>query len=426
MKKYLVMLAIAITALSSSFANGRAEEASKANENKTVISIMHYMGEETKRSGLQTFCDTYTASHPDVVFEIQAVPYSQFGQQLQTKIAAGDVPDIIGGRPRDFNQFVEAGHIQDLSGQAFIENLPQDFINEMSIDNKVYGLPLDYSIKGVFYNMDMFEEYNLEVPRTFSDFVKVMDTFENAGQVPFARPFKDTNAPETDFKASFSVTLAKQNPTMWVQIASGEKHITDFPIFKEELTKYVKRMTYSSFDDYAMDGSRALQMFAAGEAPMMINGAWISGDLLSLNPTGHFGCFPVPWSENAADNQYEVKGDDAMMVAQGSKNKEIAMDFINFVGSDEGGMIWMEKAKLISTNTNIKADENMPTLLIELSDNLAKGWGYSSSDVIELTGEPKAIYRQSLHALVGNDNLKANLDSFISNLDKDLTTALAK
>ena len=426
MKKLLVILLATFVVASNLFANGKPEETEKPDDSKTVISIMHYMGEEAKRNGLQTLCDTYSSIHPNVEFEIQAVPYSQFGQQLQTKIAAGDVPDIIGGRPRDFKQFVNAGHIEVLDGQPFINDLPESFKNEMSLDGKVYGIPLDYSIKGVFYNVDMFKEFGVKVPRTYNDFIKVLDTFEAANQIPFARPFKDTNAPETDFKGSFHVTLAKQNPTMWEDIATGKKHITNFPIFKEELTKYVKRMSYSSFDDYAYDGSRALQIFAAGDAPMMINGAWITGDLLSLNPDGNFGCFPIPWSNNPEDNQYEVKGDDAMMVAKGSENKEIAIDFINFVGSVEGANIWMDKARLIPTNVNVVADESMPTLLKELSSNLSNGWGCSSANVLELTGEPKAIYRQSLHALVGSDNLKSDLDGFIKQLDKDLTSSLAK
>ena len=54
-------------------------------------------------------------------------------------------------------------------------------------NGKVYGLPvLNVAISGIYYNKDMFEQYNLEVPTTISDLEKVCDTLVENGITPFA------------------------------------------------------------------------------------------------------------------------------------------------------------------------------------------------------------------------------------------------
>jgi len=395
-------------------------------DEKTVISILHFMGEETKRSGLQTWCDNYSAMHPGVEFEIEAVAYAQFGQMVQTRIAAGDMPDIITGRPRDWREFVENGHISALTDLDAVANLSDEFKNEMSVDGVIYGLPVDTAIKGVFYNKDMFAAMGLTVPTTYTEWVAVMDKCAEGGKAPFARPFKDTNAPETDFKASFNVTLTYQDPSMWTKIIKGEAKLADFPFFREELEKFAKRMSYPALDDYGNDPARALQLFAAGEAPMMINGVWIAGDLYANNPDGNFGVFPLPWSEDPAKNQFETKTDDVFMASASSENLDIVKDFLNYVGSNEGGQVWMEKAGLLPANVNIELNDDATSLLKDIDAQIKDGKACYVWQILELTGEAKSVYRTSLHALVGDNEMKSNIDAFIAQLDEDIQTALNK
>ena len=60
----------------------------------------------------------------------------------------------------------------------------------VSVGEKVYGVPVDRSIAGVFYNKDMFDEYQLKAPTTLSEFNEIIRTFEEQGVVPFVRAYK--------------------------------------------------------------------------------------------------------------------------------------------------------------------------------------------------------------------------------------------
>ena len=58
-----------------------------------------------------------------------------------------------------------------------------------SPDDKIYGIPITANTMFYFYNMDIFEEYNLSVPNTYADVIAVAEKLKAAGadvDLPFA------------------------------------------------------------------------------------------------------------------------------------------------------------------------------------------------------------------------------------------------
>lgn len=75
---------------------------------KVKLVLMHYAAEETKRNGIEAWVKSVEEQYPEIEIEIQAVtPWSQFASSLQTRIAAGDAPDIFMGKPSQFVQLVQ-------------------------------------------------------------------------------------------------------------------------------------------------------------------------------------------------------------------------------------------------------------------------------------------------------------------------------
>lgn len=58
-----------------------------------------------------------------------------------------------------------------------------------SPDGKIYGIPITANTMFYFYNMDIFEQYNLSPPDTYADVINISKELENAGadiDLPFA------------------------------------------------------------------------------------------------------------------------------------------------------------------------------------------------------------------------------------------------
>ena len=113
------------------------------------------------------------------------------------------------GKPSQFIQLAEAGQVLDSTGQKCLDNLSEVDKAMVSVGEKVYGVPVDRSIAGVFYK-DMFDEYQLRAPTTLSEFNEIIRTFEEQGVVPFVRAYKDNIYPRVDFDSSFGSMVAKK------------------------------------------------------------------------------------------------------------------------------------------------------------------------------------------------------------------------
>src|SRR5262245_15710641 len=110
---------------------------------KTKLTIIHYMGEAQKQDALAQMIADFKTANPDVQVSVPAVQTANYNPPLKTMIAAGAAPDIIFGKPKEMSDLVKAGHIADLTGGSFLKNLTPSALPAVTIDGKIYGVPVD-------------------------------------------------------------------------------------------------------------------------------------------------------------------------------------------------------------------------------------------------------------------------------------------
>src|SRR5690625_7429238 len=75
----------------------------------------------------------------------------------------------------------------------WMDKFPQDLIDLVSHEGDIYSVPVNIHRGNVmFYNMEIFEEHNLEIPTTIDEFFEVAETLEAAGIVPLALVDKES------------------------------------------------------------------------------------------------------------------------------------------------------------------------------------------------------------------------------------------
>lgn len=384
------------------------------------LTILHYMGEETKRKGLKAMCDAITAKYPNITFDIQAMAYAQYTGLLKTKISAGDAPDIIFGKPREFMELVKAGQIMDISGQAFLKNVSELVLEETTVDGKNYAVPIDIQATGVFYNKEMFEKQGLKAPATFTEFINACEKFKAAGIVPLSHGYKNTNQPNTEVYSYLMPMVEKNSANIFEIVQKGQKKLADYPEFKDAMQKYDKILKYKDPGDFGIDPAQALADFASGKRPMYINGGWIIGDVRATNPSGKFGFFPMPGTDNAAENKTPIGIDDVFMASAQTKNKEAVLKFFEFLASPDGAKLWVANAKLMSSIKGVELGE-ADEMVKDISKCIADKRYASRLNVQEFTGEHKQKFRASLHLFASKKDEERNVDKYIAEEDKELS-----
>lgn len=71
----------------------------------------------------------------------------------------------------------------DLSGEDFLSNINSDTLAGANkiYDDGTYAMPLDNGWIGLFYNKDVLEANDIEVPTTYSDLVAACEKLQKMG-----------------------------------------------------------------------------------------------------------------------------------------------------------------------------------------------------------------------------------------------------
>ena len=105
----------------------------------------------------------YTAKHPDVTFKIVDMAKADLEQKLQTQLASGStksLPDIVLVEDYNAPKYLRSfpGAFEPLSGKVDHSGFAQYKVDLMTVDGKVYGLPFDSGVTGMFYRKDLIEK----------------------------------------------------------------------------------------------------------------------------------------------------------------------------------------------------------------------------------------------------------------------------
>ena len=151
-------------------ASSSQEGTSASSDEAVTVEILHYIGNTVHFNAFNEILEQYREQHPNVTFDSQGMAKSDFISQIRTRFAAGDIPDLINGNPALFPDLIETGYLMDLTGNELIENLnlTEADLNDCSYDGVVYAIPVDFKVYGMYYNKDIFEQYDLEIPVSLS------------------------------------------------------------------------------------------------------------------------------------------------------------------------------------------------------------------------------------------------------------------
>lgn len=121
--------------------------------------------------------------------EFQVVPADQHHDLLKTKLNAGEAPDIFWIQASPLNIYGELDpekNCLDLTGTEWEGFMPEARVEAVSYNGKLYGQAIwNQSVSfPIVYNKTLFEELNLEVPRTFEDFKAVCQAILDSGVIP--------------------------------------------------------------------------------------------------------------------------------------------------------------------------------------------------------------------------------------------------
>lgn len=258
-----------------------------------------------------------------------------------TKINSGECTDIFAGQSSQFSivtQFNVEKNAIDLSGESWAGNVDPAAAAELSVGGKLYGQPIQdvSACWAVGYNISMFEENGLEIPKNYAEFCAVCDKLLEAGIIPIYECVSDGWHHVCWTEAAITATQADQGypdalNANSATFAGNEKLTLMFTQLKEMADKGYFGDNYMS-NQYA-DAPAAI---ASGEYAMVLYNQGLGAEVNAVDSSfsaDNIGFFVNPLCDNQALNVNYCG--PSRFIFSGSKNVDAAKKYLEFMASDE-------------------------------------------------------------------------------------------
>lgn len=319
-------------------ADADGDESSGGEEGKVeIFSWWTGAGEE---EGLLELIDLFEEKNPDIEIENAAVAGgagTNAKAVLATRMQGDDPPSTfqVHGGDELNKSWVAADKMEPLNDffeeEDLMDKFPEELIDLVSVDDDIYSVPVDiHRGNPVFYNMEIFEEHDLDVPEDFDEFFEVADELEEAGVTPLALGDKESWGATMIFE---NVLLAKLGPDDYIKLFDGEIPFTDERV-KESAEIFNKMLGYVNDDHSSRNWQDSAQLVADGEAAMLNNGDWAKGYFsndLDMETNEDFGYFTFPETEGSFQIITDTFG-----LPKGVENVDDVEEFLSVLGSVEG------------------------------------------------------------------------------------------
>ncbi|WP_313641064.1 extracellular solute-binding protein [Paenibacillus sp.] len=269
----------------------------------------------------------------DVKVQLEMPNSDNASQILKTRLASNDAPDIFSiHATNEIPSFYKAGYLEDLSSQPFVGKLLESVKPSVTIDNKVVALPLETVSWGYLYNKKIFSDLNLKVPTTLSEMKQVVETLKQNNITPFELAYKEAWIPQLFLPLAVGAQIETANKDFVERMNKNEGSFTEMKSMFDIIDLVNANGTNKALEVGGDDGAAA---FANGKAAMWVQGPWYAETILKANPDLDFGVAPLPINDNPDATLINLGASTSLVASPTSKNKEVALDFMNFVLDDQ-------------------------------------------------------------------------------------------
>ena len=264
-------------------------------------------------------------------------------QILKTRLASNDAPDIFSLHAiNEIPSFYKAGYLADLSGQPFTDKLLDSVKSSVSIDGKIVAVPLETLSWGYLYNKAIFAEHGLTPPATLSEMKTLTETLQAKGVTPFLLSYSESWIPQLVLPLAAGALINTENPDFIDRMNRDEGSFQELKAMFDIFVLINANGTDRALEVGGDDGAAA---FAQGKAAMWLQGPWYADTILKSDPDFNFGVAALPVNDNPDATMINLSTSTSLAVSPDSKNKEIAIEFINYVLDDNDSNAFYESLK---------------------------------------------------------------------------------
>ncbi|WP_020574558.1 ABC transporter substrate-binding protein [Actinopolymorpha alba] len=300
-----------------------------------------YMGDAEQQAQFKQLFAEFNKKHPNIKLEPQGIPsnnWATFANTVSTRIAGGQVPDIIQIATEGQRIFASKNLLEPL--ESYLEkdqDLVDDYFNDIdpnlvkwnteyaSHDGKTYYIPGGFNTVCLYVSKEIFDRAGVEIP---ADGAWTWDQFRAAGEQIKAKTgaflIPAGSGYFTDVMPWLTTNGASTLNEGWTQAAFASPEAI-------EAATFVKGLIDDGLAPKPGGQFDAPTQMSKGKLATLAGGRWPVIDLRRLKLVDK--TVVVPWPTNKGNGS--PIGWDAWPITKVSKNKAAAWTFITFLMSKD-------------------------------------------------------------------------------------------
>ncbi|MGE5550587.1 MAG: ABC transporter substrate-binding protein [Bacteroidota bacterium] len=293
-KMPLVLVAIlTVCLLLSVFGTIQAEQ--------VTLKVLNYLdaSQASSEREIKDIWEAFEKANPEIKIEREDQFNEPFHQRVASLVAAGNLPDVIymypGGRSAALHKNRLVKDLRPFLGDTAKEFLPAALVNQAG--GYLAEIPIGLTSSHALYiNNKMLSDLKLSVPKTYAELKAQVKKLQAAGKDTVLMAFQDQWVGQS---CLFSMIAGR---------LCGDKFFDDVLAGKAKFTdkQFVSALRFFQqlFTDGVLSRKNMLTpygtvpgLFAAGNAPYLIDGDWRAGAFI-VDPTTKQALIPVSEQKN--------------------------------------------------------------------------------------------------------------------------------
>lgn len=317
-------------------------------EQVSFVFAEHVANVEEQSPAVYAVVQEYMKLHPEVTITLQGTTTDEHIRNMKMAAQSNSLPELFWMEQGGAIELANAGALADITDdimddQAWVDNFLPGVLDSMKIDGRIYGIPCELQSNGIWLNKALFDQYDLELPVTYDDFLNCAEVFQANGIVPLAQGAKET------FTAwafeNMHCRYGFFNHIDGIIDGTDKWNNEDYLKFYEKLDEMREKGVFSS-NVANLNYAQSVEQFLAGEAAMLNSGVWDTKkfDQSDIAQDVYYWWGPT-FSDGIGEQEVSMKAPAHPYVVSAKVKEEqpetyaAIIDFLKFFYGEEGTAI---------------------------------------------------------------------------------------
>jgi raffinose/stachyose/melibiose transport system substrate-binding protein len=301
---------------------------------------------DTEVASAKAVIEAFQAANPGITVKTDTRPGGSEGDNIvKTRLSTGEMSEVFTYNNGSLLQAIKPEqNLAPLDDQPWASQLDPLFADSSKgSDGKIYGGPLGTAFGGaVLYNIPVYKKLNLQIPRTWDEFMKNNDTIKKAGgTTPVEQTYGETWTSQLFVLGDYH-NVEAQVPDFAQKYTAGQAKYANTPAALAGF-QHIQQVHEGGYfnKDFASaklnDGIKAVATGTAAHYPQL-GGVAANIDNVAPGKLNDVGIFPLPGPDAATNGMTVWPGTSAMYIPKSVEGDKLdaAKKLIAFAATQPG------------------------------------------------------------------------------------------